>query len=222
MTSNTEKVALITGGGKSRPQAPNSLPTRTKNSHTDYTAGGIGQAVAQALASQGTWHVHIVDIKTPQDTQQAASASASALPPNTTTFHHADILNYDDLAAAFRAAFRQAGRNRLDFVFANAGTIELPAPRAWPATADFAEAPPPPDFGPLDVNLRGGINTVHLARHYLNLSPGGGGSIVITASSAGIWPAYFAPMYTASKCESEAQIFSPFTTTTIPTTTTVN
>ncbi|ROV97114.1 hypothetical protein VMCG_07528 [Cytospora schulzeri] len=165
MTVDAEKVAVITGG-----------------------CGGIGFAVAQALAARGGWQIHLIDIKE-EDGNQAASSLPRA------TFHRANLLNYDELAAAFKAAFTAGGNNRLDFVFANAGTIEMPTRRVNP---DSIEAPPPPDFTSLEVNLKGGINTVHLARHYLNLSPEKG-SIVITSSSAGIWPAYWAPVYTASK-----------------------
>lgn len=61
------------------------------------------------------------------------------------------------------------------------------------------EPPPPPDYVTVDVNLKGAINTVHLARHYLARSPEKG-SVVITASCSSFWPAYRVPIYTASKC----------------------
>ncbi|ROW00672.1 hypothetical protein VSDG_03228 [Cytospora chrysosperma] len=174
MAANTERVAIITGG-----------------------SGGMGLAVAQALAARGGWQIHIFDIK-----EEDGRKVASSLPR--TTFHKANVVSYDGLAAAFAAAFK-AGGNRLDFVFANAGTVEIPnrtnghaAPDSAVDSSSLLAPPPPPDFTSVDVNLKGGVNTVHLAHHYLNLSPKKG-SIVITASASGFWPTYWAPMYTASK-----------------------
>ncbi|KAK7733094.1 hypothetical protein SLS53_008282 [Cytospora paraplurivora] len=160
------RVALITGG-----------------------AGGMGLAVAQALAAQGGWQIHILDLKVDEGNQAAHS-----LPQ--TTFHRVDLVNYEEVAAAFKAAF-VAGGNRLDFVFANAGTIER-SNSCLLARSDTLDAPPPPDFLAVDVNLRGGINTVHAAVHYLGLSPEKG-SIVVTGSCSSFWPTYWAPIYTASK-----------------------
>lgn len=151
----------------------------------------MGLGVAQALAARGGWHVHILDIK-----EEEGKKVASELPR--TTFHKTNLLNYDELAATFKTAFTAGGRNRLDFVFANAGTIEMPQRRVTPSLE--GPPPPPPDFRSMDINLTAAINTVHLGRYYINLSPDDG-SIVITASSAGIWPCYWAPMYTASKCK---------------------
>ncbi|KUI58312.1 Short-chain dehydrogenase reductase 5 [Cytospora mali] len=164
MANDTVKVAVITGGSR-----------------------GIGLTVAKTLAARGGWQIHLIDIKEDVGTQAASSL------PNT-TFHKANVVNYEELGAAFKSAFT-AGGNRLDFVFANAGTIEMTDPRA---KSDSIDVPPPPDFRVLDVNLGGCVNTVHLGRHYLNLSPEKG-SIVMTSSVAGFWPAYWAPLYTASK-----------------------
>lgn len=63
------------------------------------------------------------------------------------------------------------------------------------------EPPPPPDFYAVDVNIKGTINTVHLARHYIARSAQRGGSIVVTGSCSSVWPTYWAPVYTTSKCK---------------------
>lgn len=47
--------------------------------------------------------------------------AAASLPD--AKFHRADLTNYEELAAAFQAAY-VAGGKRLDFVHANAGIIE--------------------------------------------------------------------------------------------------
>ncbi|KAG8164387.1 hypothetical protein KVR01_006305 [Diaporthe batatas] len=148
---------------------------------------GIGLAVAQALDAKGGWKINLIDIRDDEGKQAAESLSNA-------TYHRANLTNYDEVTAAFKSAF-VAGKNRLDFVFANAGIIES---SNLFAKHDSIDGPPPPDFAAVEINLKGCINTVHVGRHYINLSPGKG-SIVINASSTSFWPAYWAPIYTASK-----------------------
>lgn len=170
----------------------------------------MGLAVAQALAAQGTWQIHLVDIKA-----DAGAQAASALGPNA-TFHCVDLRNYDALAATFQAAFVAGGRRRLDFVFANAGLIDKgnmldPSGACSSSTTtsssqgsgDVPPPPPPqPDYTPVEVNLKGAMDTVHLARHYMLQSPDKDkGAIVVTASCSSVWPTYWAPIYSASKCK---------------------
>lgn len=144
--------------------------------------------MAQALAARGDWHIHIVDIKDdPGDLGPSFS------------HHKADVSVYNDLAGAFKAAF-EAGGQRLDFVFANAGIFER---GSWySASGPTGTLPPEPDWSALETNLKGCINTVRIGRHFMAQSPGPDrGSIVVTSSIAGIWPSYFSPIYTASKRE---------------------
>lgn len=148
---------------------------------------GIGFDVVQALAARGGWQIHVVDIK----------HDPGNLPPN--CFHHeADTAAYEELADAFSACFEAGGR-RLDFVFANAGVFERGNWYSEPGRPPRA-LPPEPDWSALETNLKGCMNTVSIARHFMVRSPGPDkGSIVVTSSVAGIWPSYFSPMYTASK-----------------------
>lgn len=140
--------------------------------------------MAQALTARGGWSVHIFDIKD----------DIGSLPPNT-FYHKVDTANYGQLTAAFKAVFSAGGR-RLDFVFANAGILE----RAnWYAESESADDPPPePDWLAVEINLKGCMNTVRIGWHYMAQNPDGG-SIVVTSSSAGIWPSYCSPIYTTSK-----------------------
>lgn len=112
-----------------------------------------------------------------------------------TRFHLVDTTDYKGLATAFKSAFIEGGR-RLDFVFANAGVLE----RAnwYAASADSDEPPPEPDWTALDINLKGCMNTVRIARHYIAQSPEKG-SIAVTSSSAAIWASQCTPIYSASK-----------------------
>lgn len=67
---------------------------------------------------------------------------------------------------------------------------------------EAALPPPRPDYTAIEVNLQGAVDTVHLARHYMLRSPEKDkGAIVITASCSSVWPTYWAPIYSASKCK---------------------
>lgn len=178
--------------------------------------------MAQALAAQGGWDLHLVDVK-----RDEGARAARALPH--TTFHHVDLRDYSALAAAFQAAFLAGGRQRLDFVFANAGFIEkspLFDTAASDAVSDAVSAPDPaqqqqqpppprPDYTAVEINLQGAVDTVHLARHYMLRSPAevrqgvDRGAIVVTASCSSVWPTYWAPIYSASKCETRGNIHFP-------------
>lgn len=151
-------------------------------------ARGMGLAVAQALEARGGWKINLIDIKDDEGRQAADSLS-------NTTYHRANLLNYEEVTAAFKNIFI-AGNNRLDFVFANAGVIET---SNLFTKHESLDGPPPPDLTAVEVNLKSCINAVHVGRHYINLSPAKG-SIVINASCSSFWPTYWAPIYTASKC----------------------
>ena len=153
----------------------------------------MGLEVASALAERGDWSVNILDLNEERG-RNAASTLAN------TTFHKVDVNNYGELGAAFKTAFVSGG-GRLDFVFANAGVIE----RRNFYTPQSEGIDPPPEFEQLaiDVNLRSMISTSYLALHYFRQNPekGKGTSLVMTSSCGGLYPSYYSPIYTASKCE---------------------
>ncbi|KAL1853905.1 hypothetical protein Daus18300_011647 [Diaporthe australafricana] len=120
MAAEPEGVAVITGGSR-----------------------GMGLAVAQALAAKGGWKINLIDIKDEEGKRAADSLS-------NTTYHRANLVNYEEVTAAFKKAFLD-GNNRLDFVFANAGVIES---SNLYAKHDSVDAPPPPDLTAVEVNLK--------------------------------------------------------------------
>ncbi|KAK7746227.1 hypothetical protein SLS62_009443 [Diatrype stigma] len=145
---------------------------------------GIGQAVVQALVARGGWSVHIIDVKD----------DIGPLSPNT-FYHKADTTNYGQLTAAFKETWA-AGGKRLDFLFANAGILEK---TNWFAKSESPDEPPEePQWDAMEINLKGCMNTVRIGRHYMAQNPDGG-SIVVTSSSAAIWPSFCSPIYTSSK-----------------------
>jgi NAD(P)-dependent dehydrogenase (short-subunit alcohol dehydrogenase family) len=163
----------------------------------------MGLAVANALSMREDWEIHILDINSERGVH-----TATHLPR--TTFHHANVTKYSDLAAAFQSMFQQ--HSRLDFVFANAGVIER---TNFYSEHSSDECPPEPDLLSIDADLKGVIFTSYLAQHYFHHSPdnGRGSSLVMTASCGGLYPSFYSPLYSAAKCETLSlyNISSPHT-----------
>ncbi|KAK8137851.1 3-beta-hydroxysteroid dehydrogenase [Apiospora sp. TS-2023a] len=153
-------------------------------------ASGMGLAVAQALTNLGGWQVHVLDVK-PATSQPS---------PDGIIYHQADTTDYGQLAAVFKSVWTSGDERRLDFVFANAGILDSANFFAKSEAQGTDEPPPEPDYKVVDVNLRGCVNTVHLAHHYMVQSPDQSSrAIAVTASQSAIWPTCCLPLYTASK-----------------------
>lgn len=73
-----------------------------------------------ARLPSGAGRLHILDTHPAFDEERARGPQ-----PRGTHYHSADTRDHDALAAAFKAAFTTGGRRCLDFVFANAGVVEL-------------------------------------------------------------------------------------------------
>ena len=134
-------------------------------------ASGIGLAVAQALYADG-WQVYVL-----YRSQTRADEAAKSLP--LARFIQTDVTSWDSLAKAFAQVFLETCR--VDFVFANAGVM----PCEGFSSLDVGG---PLDMAPIDVNLKGTMETCHLALRYFRFSPHGGRGavLIVNASCAGL------------------------------------
>ncbi|KAI8627599.1 putative 15-hydroxyprostaglandin dehydrogenase [Xylariaceae sp. FL1651] len=134
-------------------------------------SSGIGLATVQLLLSLGA-SVIGADLREPPE---GAVNSAQF------NFCKADVTVWKDLLELFKTTIARHGR--IDHVYANAGIT--PRTNYVDIELDDNGDPKEPTSAVLDVNLKGVINTVTLAVHYLRQGAGGG-SIVITSSVAGL------------------------------------
>jgi NAD(P)-dependent dehydrogenase (short-subunit alcohol dehydrogenase family) len=146
----------------------------------------MGLEVARSLSSKG-WKVNILDMSA------TGEEVASELKGK---FYKTNVTNYDELAAAFDASWKEHGR--LDFVFANAGIAGTEDFYGKPQV-DSKGIPKKPSLLVTAINIDGVINTCWLAQYYLRQNKTPGGAIVITASSGGIYPVPASPIYGTSK-----------------------
>jgi NAD(P)-dependent dehydrogenase (short-subunit alcohol dehydrogenase family) len=141
-------------------------------------AGGIGAAVARRFAATGG-HVVVADIDEPAG--EAVASSVGGL------FVRTDVTSEQDNHAAVAAALSEYGG--LDVVHLNAGTGGVGG-----AGDDFNL-----DLyrRTLAVNIDGTMFGLRAALPALAAT--GGGAVVVTASLAGLAPATFSPVYSATK-----------------------
>jgi NAD(P)-dependent dehydrogenase (short-subunit alcohol dehydrogenase family) len=131
-------------------------------------ASGLGEATARLLVAEGG-RVVVADYSEERGRAVAASLGAQAL------FAPCDVTVETQVAAAFDAAITRWGR--LDGAFANAGIVGIAGPISETPMDDFDRT--------VAVLVRGVFVTVkHAARTMQTL--GGGGSIVMTSSIAGV------------------------------------
>jgi NAD(P)-dependent dehydrogenase (short-subunit alcohol dehydrogenase family) len=141
-------------------------------------SNGIGEAVARHVAGQGA-RVILADIDDSRGTEVAAELSGRYI--------HTDVSKPDDSAAAVAFALEHYGA--LHLAHLNAGVT------SWCGMGD--------DFDPeayrraMRINLDGVVYGIAAARPAIIAS--GGGTIVATASLAGLVPAPFDPIYAANK-----------------------
>jgi 15-hydroxyprostaglandin dehydrogenase (NAD) len=170
---------------------------------------GIGLALTKHLLSQTdtTWRVLLADTN-----PAAYSAVSSTLDPCRSLFLRTDVSSWADSAAMFKTAFEWPGSDqasgRIDFFAANAGIGDRE--RVF-AHFDLDAEPAQPDLKCLEVNFLGVFYGLKLFIHYArktqrsltssaHLAPHDfNPNMVITASSAGLYPFSFAPQYCASK-----------------------
>ncbi|OCK80103.1 NAD(P)-binding protein [Lepidopterella palustris CBS 459.81] len=147
-------------------------------------ASGIGLFTAKHLAAQG-WHVSIADLN--QEDGEAAAKEIDGI------FTKTNVTSYKDMAKVFSNTWEKYGR--IDFVFANAGILDV---------ADFyleSETLPPPEPSLLTsrVNTDGAIYSAYLSMHYFRKNPVRGGDLIVTSSGSSLYSAAILPIYCASK-----------------------
>lgn len=69
--------------------------------------------------------------------------------------------------------------------------------QTWKDAGDVV--PPEPDTLVIDVDLKGVIWSSYLALHFFRRNASRSGKLVMTASSAGLYPMPEAPLYSAAK-----------------------
>lgn len=93
--------------------------------------------------------------------------------------------------------------NRLDAFIANAGIVDrgsLYNLVARKEGAPVGDVPPEPDLSCTDIDVKAVINGTVLAVHYMRHNPAsGGGKIIVTGSTAAIFPLPIIPEYCAAK-----------------------
>lgn len=115
-------------------------------------ASGMGLEVAKSLSRDG-WLVYILDLN-------AAAGEAVVREHPELRFVEVSVTSWKSLSSAFDTIFKAHGR--LDFVFANAGILQMDNFYI----RDQSLPPAEPRQHSIDVNLKAVINTTHLARHY--------------------------------------------------------
>jgi NAD(P)-dependent dehydrogenase (short-subunit alcohol dehydrogenase family) len=142
-------------------------------------ASGIGLAAVKILTSKGS-KAFILDLAPPEENVPAGA-----------TFIRCDTTSWDDL----KRAYAQAAH--VDIAIANAGVSE--EQDYLEDQFDSAGELLQPRYDKvIDVNLRGVLDFVKLARSYMKRQ-GGGGSIVITSSATAYAPEQSLPVYSAVK-----------------------
>ncbi|KAI0404686.1 15-hydroxyprostaglandin dehydrogenase [Xylaria palmicola] len=165
-------------------------------------ASGLGKSMSAYFAARG-------DTVTILDINADSSPAETEASPGRLRFQRCDVSSWAEQKAAFAAIVAELGR--VDVVVANAGVVEggrswLVPPSRAPGSEEPAweEEPEEPRLKALEVNLIGVVYSVKLALHYMqrnapDAATGSRGSIVCTASNAGLYPFPAQPLYGASK-----------------------
>ncbi|CVL12517.1 related to NADPH-dependent beta-ketoacyl reductase (rhlG) [Fusarium proliferatum] len=160
-------------------------------------ARGIGAATSRLYNSHGA-QVIIADLASAHDV--ADELIHSCRHPSRVVFIAVDIANWDDMTSLFRKATERFGR--VDIVVANAGIMERKDTFALDEVNEHGELMESNEaFKVIDINLKGTLNTLRLAMHYMSKprAEGDAGSIVLIASTSGYFGGTGVAAYVASK-----------------------
>lgn len=144
-------------------------------------SNGLGLAAAQMFSSYKAL-VTIADLKPPKE------------PVPNTIFTCCDVTLWESILSAFEITIRKHGR--VDALIANAGVGELED--LFLDEIDSAGKLKQPSHVVIDVNLKGVINCVKIAVHYMKKQEEGG-SIIMTSSTAGYIAESCLPAYSTTK-----------------------
>ncbi|KAF3387327.1 15-hydroxyprostaglandin dehydrogenase [NAD] [Penicillium rolfsii] len=154
-------------------------------------SSGMGLAVTKHLVAQG-WRVAMADI------DEVTGRNISAELGDQVLFCVTDVTSYSQQAELFRKTFSWGG-NRLDLFAANAGIADTQFLHENVYRCDENGLPLPLNLKALDVNLTAVIQGIWLFKHYARQNKVPRGKVVVTSSSAGLYPMESNPIYTASK-----------------------
>jgi len=148
-------------------------------------AGGIGRATAKLFVEEGA-KVILADLDVERGEAEAASLGESAI------FHRTDVSQEGDIEAVVDRAVSAFGG--LHIMFNNAGIVGGMKPKSTrlidAALGDFHKI--------MGVNVLGAMYGCQYAARQM-VKQGGGGSIINTASIAGVTPGFGFQIYRASK-----------------------
>ncbi|KEF57128.1 uncharacterized protein A1O9_07318 [Exophiala aquamarina CBS 119918] len=164
---------------------------------------GIGLGLARHLLSKANWRVVIADVR-----PEAYTAISSTLDAEKHLFIPTNVVSWDNQAALFKQAYDWSG-GRIDFFAANAGIAEKDhitmgfLGQGW----DLEAEPPKPDLLALEVDEIAVFYGLRLFVHYARKTKSAlrasstpfNPKVVMTASTAGIYPFPLVPAYAAAK-----------------------
>lgn len=154
-------------------------------------SSGMGFAVTKHLLADG-WRVVMADIDEESGRKAAAKLGDHVL------FCLTDVSSYQQQANLFEKAFVWGG-GRLDLFAANAGIADTQFLQKNDYQYDRNGIPLPLSLKAMDVNFTAVVQGIWLFKHYARQNKIAGGKVVITSSSAGLYPMTTNPIYTASK-----------------------
>ncbi|KAH8807821.1 hypothetical protein F5884DRAFT_704150 [Xylogone sp. PMI_703] len=148
-------------------------------------ASGLGLELTRNLLADG-WKVVMVDVNSVQGERLSKDFG-----PNT-VFRRTDVSNWDEHADLFRFAYVTFGR--IDLVAANAGITDQQ--NLYERQSGELQKP---NLKTVEVDLIAVIYALWLAAHYFRKNGKEGGKIIMTASSAGLYPFPTNPQYAVAK-----------------------
>ncbi|KAF2643409.1 15-hydroxyprostaglandin dehydrogenase [Massarina eburnea CBS 473.64] len=148
---------------------------------------GMGLGLVQHLVKKG-WKVAIADIN--------ANEKLGSELGDASSFYKCNVADYDSQTEMFQQVWDKYGR--IDALCANAGIVDKSSIYIFQHRGSDT-IPPKPNLLTTDVDYKGVIYGTQLAIHFMRKNKTPGGTIVATASVAGIVPHETYPEYNGAK-----------------------